>query len=120
LGTNNSSQIEQLQKEIKDLLKKMGISQAKFIKKISDLSEEEVRPEVEKFKKHLQRKTTKIDILKKYLKDICELSEYEKLNKVKLRSKLKDGKNLFSEFFEKEMKKISEHIDEKIEEAKEI
>ncbi|MDR2081720.1 MAG: hypothetical protein LBP54_07555 [Campylobacteraceae bacterium] len=113
MGTDNSSQTKQLQKEIKYLLKKIGVSQAEFVKRYSDSSEEEVKSEIEKFKKHLQRETTKPAILQQYLNIIYESHEYEKLNTVKLRPKLKNDK--FSENFKKEMKKISEYIDEIIE-----
>ncbi|MDR2789762.1 MAG: hypothetical protein LBB59_02150 [Campylobacteraceae bacterium] len=118
MGTDNLSQTEQLQKEIKELLKQMGMSQAEFIRSCSDLSEEEINPEIENFKKQLQRKTTKTDTLKKYLKIIYESDEYEKLNRIKLRPKLKNDN--FSQDFEKEMKKISEYIDEKIKENEEL
>ncbi|MDR0723697.1 MAG: hypothetical protein LBF23_00715 [Endomicrobium sp.] len=84
----------------------------------TDLSQEEINPEIERFKKHLQRPTTPIDTLKKYLDIIYQSPEYKKLNLIKLRPKIKNDN--FSKEFIDEMKKISIYIDEKIEDLEYI
>lgn len=66
----------------------------------------------EKFKKEISRKTTKIEVLDKYLEFLYSLDEFKKVGYVKPFYIKRD--DLFNEEFNKKMKKISEEITMKL------
>ena len=109
------TELEKKQNELKDWIKKIGFSQNKFAQyfyndMISE-NEEETKQFQETFKKQLRRKTTKIDIIDKYLEFLFKLSEFEELNNIKLNYIVN---NDFGDIFNKRMKKISKNITNKL------
>jgi len=100
------NEVEYLQQKIKKSLKKIGWTQRKFAEEFYNcIDENEINKETEKIKKHLQRKTTNIEILKKYLlflskeEEICETYLFD---------------DEFDLNFNKRLKEISQNMYEKI------
>jgi len=109
------TELEDKQKELKDWIEKIGFTRNKFAQYFyndtESENEEETKQFQEKFKKQLQRKTTKIETIDKYLKFLYELPEFDKLNYIKP-NYIVD--NDISDIFNRRMKKISENITNKI------
>ncbi len=115
MGTK-MTESEKKQKELKDLIKKIGFTQNKFAQYFYNETESENEVETkqfqEKFKKQLHRKTTDIEIIDTYLKFLVELPAFAKLNDIKPNY---IANNNFSDIFNKRMKKISESITKSLE-----
>ena len=109
------TELEKKQNELKYWIKKIGFSQNKFAQHFcNDMMsehEEDIEKFPEAFKKQLQRKTTKVNIIDKYLEFLFTLSEFEELNKIKLNYIVN---NNFGDIFNKRMKKISKNITNKL------
>lgn len=104
------------QKELKDWIIKIGMNQKYFIEQYCvdnfNFTDEEITQYYEKFKKEISRKTTKIEVLDKYLEFLYSLEEFKKVGYVKPFYIKRD--DLFNEEFNKKMKKISEEITKKL------
>ena len=105
------------QKELKDWITKIGITQKYFIEQYCidnfNFTEEEIVQYHEKFKKEISRKTTKIEVLDKYFEFLYSLDEFKNVGYVKP-FYIDDG--TFDKDFNERMKKISEMITDYIEE----
>ncbi|QKF66538.1 hypothetical protein AVENP_0982 [Arcobacter venerupis] len=100
------------QKELKDWITKIGMTQKYFIEQYCidnfNFTEEEIRQYHEKFKKEISRKTTKIEVLDKYFEFLYSLDEFKKVGYVKPFYIKRD--DLFDDDFNKKMKEISKEI----------
>lgn len=109
------TELEEKQKELKEWIKKIGYSQNGFAQyfynEIESENEEETKQFQEKFKKQLQRKTTSIESIQKYLDFLFKLPKFEELGYIKP-SYIKN-KN-FSDIFNEEMLKISKKLTDTI------
>lgn len=105
--------ISEKQKELKDWITKIGMTQKYFIEQycienFESFSEEEIIQYYEKFKKEISRKTTKIEVLDKYFEFLYSLDEFKKVGYIKpVCIKRVD---LFNSDFDEKMKKISKEI----------
>lgn len=100
------------QKELKNWITKIGMTQKYFIEQYCidnfNFTEEEIRQYHEKFKKEITRKTTKIEVLDKYFEFLYSLDEFKKVGYVKpFYIKRND---LFDEDVNKKMQGISKEI----------
>ena len=104
------------QRELKEWLKKLGLSQNVFAERVfynineSD-NKEEIQQFIERFKKAINRDSTDIGLIESYLKILYEQNEFLKLGLVVHESYCEDE---FSETFNKRMQKISKNITDKI------
>lgn len=109
-------ELKHKQQELKDWLKKLGLSQNVFAQRVfyemneSD-NEEEVQQFTERFKKAINRDSTDIGLIEIYLKILYRQNEFLKLGLVVHESYCDDD---FSDAFNKRMKKISKDITDKI------
>ena len=102
------NEVEYLQQKIKKSLKEIRWTQRKFAEELYNynyIDENEINKETEKIKKHLQRKTTNIEILKNYL---LFLSKEEEIYETYLFD------DEFDLDFNKRLKEISQNMYEKI------
>ena len=104
--------INEKQKELKDWITKIGMTQKYFIEQYCidnfNLTEEEITQYYEKFKKEISRKTTKIEVLDKYFEFLYSLEEFKKVGYIKPICIKRD--DLFDKNFQERMKKISKEI----------
>jgi len=109
------------QKELKDWITKIGITQKYFIEQYCidnfNFTEEEIVQYHEKFKKEITRETTKIEVLDKYFEFLYSLDEFKKVGYVKPVYIKRD--DLFDKNFQERMKKISKEITDKLIEVSE-
>ena len=109
-------ELKQKQQELKDWLKKLGLSQNVFAERVfyemneSD-NEQEIKQFTERFKKAINRKSTDIGLIESYLKKIYQQNEFLKLGLVTHEAYCDDE---FSDVFNKRMKKLSEKITDSI------
>ncbi|MCG3677520.1 hypothetical protein [Aliarcobacter butzleri] len=100
------------QKELKDWITKIGMTQKYFIEQYCidnfNFTEEEIVQYHEKFKKEISRKTTKIEVLDKYFEFLYSLDEFKKVGYIKPVCIKRD--DLFNSDFDEKMKKISKEI----------
>ena len=113
--------IYEKQKELKDWITKIGMTQKYFIEQYCidnfNFTEKEIRQYHEKFKKEIIRETTKIEVLDKYFEFLYSLDEFKKVGYVKpVYIKRVD---LFNSDFDEKMKKISKEITDKLIEVSE-
>lgn len=116
-----NTNIKSKQAELKNLIKKIGISQAKFARRvfcnISDSDDEkEMNLFCEKFKKHLNRNAS-IEVLETYLEFLYEQNEFIKLDLIKPKFYYDES---FDADFIKKMKQISKSISKNLEDIKYI
>ena len=118
-GTNRDnmkSELKQKQQELKDWLKKLGLSQNVFAERVfyeineSD-NEQEIQQFIERFKKAINRESTDIGLIESYLKILHEQNEFLKLGLVNHEAYCEDE---FPDVFNKRMKKLSEKITDSI------
>ena len=118
-GTNRDnmkSELKQKQQELKDWLKKLGLSQNVFAERVfyeineSD-NEQEMQQFIERFKKAINRESTDIGLIESYLKILYQQNEFLKLGLVNHEAYCDDE---FSDVFNKRMKKLSEKITDSI------
>jgi len=109
-------ELKQKQQELKDWLKKLGLSQNVFAERVfyemneSD-NEQERKQFIERFKKALNRESTDIGLIESYLKILYQQNEFLKLGLVVHEPYCDDE---FSDTFNKRMKKISKNITDKL------
>jgi len=109
-------QLKQKQQELKEWLKKLGLSQNVFAERVfyeineSD-NEVEIKQFIERFKKALNRDSTDIGLIETYLKILYQQNEFLKLGLVVHKPYCDD---VFSDAFNKRMKKISKNITDNI------
>ena len=109
-------ELKQKQQELKDWLKKLGLSQNVFAERIfyeineSD-NEQEIQQFIERFKKAINRESTDIGLIESYLKILYQQNEFLKLGLVNHEAYCDDE---FSDVFNKRMKKLSEKITDSI------
>jgi len=109
-------QLKQKQQELKEWLKKLGLSQNVFAERVfyeineSD-NEIEIKQFVERFKKALNRESTDVGLIESYLKILYQQNEFLKLGLVVHEPYCEDE---FSEIFNKRMQKISKNITDNI------
>lgn len=110
------NELKQKQQELKDWLKKLGLSQNVFAERVfyemneSD-NEQEIKQFTERFKKALNRESTDISLIGSYLKILYEQNEFLKLGLVSHEAYCEDE---FSDVFNKRMKKLSENVTDRI------
>lgn len=100
------------QKELKDWITKIGMTQKYFIgqyciETFENHLDEEIEQYYEKFKKELSRKTTKVEVLDKYFEFLYSLEEFKKVGYVK---PIYVEDKSFDDLFNKRMKHISKQI----------
>ncbi len=109
-------ELKQRQQELKDWLKKLGLSQNVFAERVfyemneSD-NEKEIKQFTERFKKAINRDSTDISLIESYLKILYQQNEFLKLGLVVHEPYCDDE---FSDLFNKRMKKISKNITDKL------
>jgi len=109
-------QLKEKQQELKEWLKKLGLSQRVFAERIfyeineSD-NEKEINQFFERFKQSLRRESTDIGLIESYLKILYQQNEFLKLGLVVHEPYCDDE---FSDAFNKRMKKISKDITDNI------
>jgi len=109
-------ELKQKQQELKDWLKKLGLSQNVFAERVfyeineSD-NEQEIQQFIERFKKAINRESTNIGLIESYLKILYQQNEFLKLGLVVHEPYCEDE---FSDAFNKRMKKLSEKITDRI------
>lgn len=109
-------QLKEKQQELKEWLKKLGLSQNVFAERVfyeineSD-NEDEIKQFIERFKKAINRDSTDIGLIETYLKSLYQQNEFLKLGLVVHESYCYDE---FSDTFNKRMKKISKDITDNI------
>jgi hypothetical protein len=106
------NEIVEKQKELKDWITKIGMTQKYFIgqyciENFYNYSEEEIEQYYEKFKKELSRKTTKVEVLDKYFEFLYSLEEFKKVGYIK---PIYVENEDFDDLFNKRMKDISKQI----------
>lgn len=106
------SLIEEKQQELRDWIKKLGMTQKYFseqyfIEEYDSLNEEEINAFYEKFKGHLKRSTTPIETIDIYLNYLYDMDEFQKKCYVKPTYIKNDS---FSDEFNERMKNISKMI----------
>jgi hypothetical protein len=109
-------QLKQKQQELKEWLKKLGLSQNVFAERVFyEINESdnaiEIKQFVERFKKALNRESTDVGLIESYLKILYQQNEFLKLGLVVHKPYYEDE---FSEIFNKRMKKISKNITDNI------
>lgn len=110
------SELKKRQNELKEWLKKLGLSQNIFAERVfyemneSD-NEEEIKRFIERFKKAINRDSTDIKLIESYLKILYKQNEFLKLGLVTHEVYCKDE---FYDVFNKRMKKISKNITDRI------
>jgi hypothetical protein len=109
-------ELKQKQEELKQWLKKLGLSQNVFAQRVfyeinENDNEEEIKQFTERFKKAINRDSTDIGLIESYLKILYQQNEFLKLGLVVHESYCDDE---FSDAFSKRMKKISKNITEKL------
>lgn len=118
-GTNRDNmkdKLKQKQQELKDWLKKLGLSQNVFAERVfyeineSD-NEQEIQQFIERFKKAINRESTDIGLIESYLKILYQQNEFLKLGLINHEAYCDDE---FSDVFNKRMKKLSEKITDSI------
>ncbi|AXX84652.1 MULTISPECIES: hypothetical protein [Aliarcobacter] len=106
-----SNNIKEKQKDLKEWITKIGMTQKHFIEQYCidnfNFTDEEIEQYYEKFKKEITRTTTKIEVLDKYFEFLYSLDEFKKIGYVKP-FYIDDG--TFDKNFNEKMKKISENI----------
>ena len=114
-----NTELKEKQQDLKDWLKKLGLSQPIFAERVfyyineSD-NEEEMKQFVERFKKAINRDSTDIKLIESYLDILFEQNEFLKLGLVKPKFHYEDD---FDDIFNQRMKNISKSISEKLEEV---
>jgi hypothetical protein len=109
-------ELKQKQAELKEWLKKLGLSQNIFGERLfyhvneSD-NEEEINQFIERFKKAINRDSTDIKLIETYLEFLFEQNEFMKLGLIKSTFYYEDE---FTEDFNWRMKNISKNITERI------
>jgi len=109
-------ELKQKQQELKDWLKKLGLSHNVFAERVfyeineSD-NEQEIQQFIERFKKAINRESTNIGLIESYLKILYQQNEFLKLGLVVHEPYCEDE---FSDAFNKRMKKLSEKITDRI------
>ncbi len=118
-GTNRDNmkvKLKQKQQELKDWLKKLGLSQNVFAERVfyeineSD-NEQEIQQFIERFKKAINRESTDIGLIESYLKILYQQNEFLKLGLVSHEVYCDDE---LSDVFNRRMKKLSEKITDSI------
>jgi len=113
-----NTELKEKQQNLKDWLKKLGLSQNIFAERVfyymneSD-NEEEMKQFIERFKKAINRDSTDIKLIESYLDILFEQNEFLKLGLVKPKFHYE---NDFDDIFNHRMKNISKSISEKLEE----
>lgn len=113
-----STELKEKQQDLKNWLKKLGLSQNIFAERVfyhmngSD-NKEEIKQFVERFKKAINRDSTDIKLIESYLDILFEEEEFLKLGLVKPKFHYE---NDFDNTFNQSMKDISKSISEKLEE----
>jgi len=113
-----NTKLKEKQQDLKDWLKKLGLSQNIFAERVfyymndSD-NEEEMKQFIERFKKAINRDSTDIKLIESYLDILFEQNEFLKLGLVKPKFHYE---NDFDDMFNNKMKNISKSISEKLEE----
>lgn len=113
---NMNTLLEEKQQNLKDWLKKLGLSQNVFAERvfyyINDSDNiEEIKQFTERFKKAINRKTTDIKLIESYLDILFEQNEFLKLGFVK---PVFHYENDFDDDFNKKMREISKNISERL------
>jgi len=114
-----NTELKEKQQDLKDWLKKLGLSQNIFAERVfyymndSD-NEEEMNQFIERFKKAINRNTTNIKLIESYLDILFEQNEFLKLGLVK---PIFHYENDFDDAFNKKMKEVSQTISERLEET---
>src|SRR5689334_6152875 len=105
-----------LQKEIKSLIKRLGLSQKRLARVLDAMDEDgdwatekDVNQYEERLKKHLSRSTVSPELLQRYLQQIQRHQEFAKLNVVVPYALIDED---FSEEFVQGMRLISAMLDE--------
>ncbi len=112
-----NTELKEKQQNLKDWLKKLGLSQNIFAERIfyymndSD-NKEEMKQFIERFKKAINRDSTDIKLIESYLDILFEQNEFLKLGLVKPSFHYE---NDFDDTFNEKMKKISKTISEQLE-----
>ncbi len=110
-------ELKEKQKELKDWLKKLGLTQPVFAERVfyhmnnSD-NEEEIKQFIERFKKAINRNSTDIKLIESYLDILFEQNEFLKLGLVK---PVFHYASDFDDVFNQKMKDISKTISEQLE-----
>ena len=113
-----NNQLKEKQQDLKDWLKKLGLTQPLFAERIfyhmnnSD-NEEEIKQFIERFKKAINRNSTDIKLIESYLDILFEQDDFLKLGLIK---PIFYYENDFDDVFNPKMKKISKNISEQLEE----
>ncbi len=113
-----NNQLKEKQQDLKDWLKKLGLTQPLFAERIfyhmnnSD-NEEEIKQFIERFKKAINRNSTDIKLIESYLDILFEQDDFLKLGLIK---PIFYYENDFDDVFNQKMKKISKNISEQLEE----
>jgi nitrate/nitrite-specific signal transduction histidine kinase len=115
------TQIELKQTKLKEQIRKLFKSEKSFAeqyymseKKCDD--DEELKNYYEKFKKHVRRDTTKIEVIDAYLTFLYNSDEFRKNSQIKPQFYFGDE---LRDKFNQEMKKISKKITKSIQDTKE-
>ncbi len=110
------NELKQKKEELKEWLKKLGLSQRVFAERIfyeineSD-NEKEINQFFERFKQSLRRESTDIGLIESYLKILYKQNEFLKLGLVIHEPYCDDE---FSDTFNKRMKTIYKNITDKL------
>ena len=113
-----NNELKEKQQDLKNWLKKLGLSQNTFAERIfyyindSD-NEEEMKQFIERFKKAINRNSTDIKLIESYLDILFEENEFLKLGLVKPKFHYESD---FNNMFNQRMKDISKSISKRIEE----
>ncbi|BCR05062.1 hypothetical protein DESUT3_21310 [Desulfuromonas versatilis] len=112
----SKNEVFEKQAEIKRWLKKIGLSQSQFAELFYDEHhatslKEEVDTYKEKFKKHLNRPSTKIELLESYLNFLFTTEKFREGGFFKPQSTSDD---ILNQEIMKLMKKVSKELTEKI------
>lgn len=113
-----NTELKEKQQDLKDWLKKFGLSQPIFAERVfyymndSD-NEEEMKQFISRFKKAIIRDTTDIKLIESYLDILFEQDEFLKLGLLKPTFHYQ---NDFDDMFNQRMKEISKGISEQLEE----
>ena len=116
MGTRKLKILQQKQQELKKLIKKLFKSQKYFaeqylIEEYVSYDEDDLKRFYEQFKKEINRTTTSIDIINKYLNFIFDSEEFKRNEYIKPKNYFKDE---FSDNFNQKMKNISQLITDEL------
>jgi len=113
-----NNELKEKQQDLKNWLKKLGLSQNIFAERVfyymndSD-NQEEMKQFIERFKKAINRDSTDIKLIESYLNILFEQNEFLKLGLVK---PVFHYESDFDDVFNQKMKRISQTISERLEE----